>query len=118
MLTHGASQETIADKIATATGDPVKELYKWLGNGIPNVERVAECTRERITLIGLGALKKETGNIFKLPLPVDFSTRLLKRKLTVTLAYLSPIAASRQAYRSAQLQFTIDDEEKGLVPDR
>lgn len=118
MLTHGASWTTIADKIATATGDSVKKLCKWLGNGIPNIERVAECTQERITLIGLGALKKEKGDIFKLPLPVDFSTRLLKRKLTVTLAYLSPIVPNKQEYRSAQLWYTIDDGEKGLVPDR
>ena len=89
-----------------------------LDNIIPNIGRVAECTKERITLIGLGALKKEKGDIFKLPLPVDFSTRLLKRKLTVTLAYLSPIAADKQAYRSAQLWFTVDDGEKRLVPDR
>lgn len=118
MLTHGASWTTIADKVAAATGDPVKKLCKWLGNGIPNIGRVVECTKERITLIGLGALKKEKGDIFKLPLPVDFSTRLLKRKLTVTLAYLSPIAANKQAYRSAQLWFTIDDGQKGLVPER
>ena len=71
-----------------------------------------------MTLIGLGALKKDKGDIFKLPLPVDFSSRLLKRKLTVTLAYLSPIASNKQAYRSAQLWFTIDDGEKGLFQDR
>lgn len=118
MLTHGASWETIADKVTAATGDSVKKLCKWLGNGIPNIEKVIECTKERITLIGLGELKKEKGDIFRLPLPVDFSTRLLKRKLTVTLAYLSPIAAKKQAYRSAQLWFTIDDGERGLVPNR
>lgn len=118
MLTHGASWETIADKVTAATGDSVKKLCKWLGNGIPNIEKVVECTKERITLIGLGELKKEKGDIFRLPLPVDFSTRLLKRKLTVTLAYLSPIAAKKQAYRSAQLWFTIDDGERGLVPNR
>lgn len=118
MLTHGASWDSIGDKVAVATGDSVKQLCKWLGNGIPNIGKVAECTKERVTLIGLGALKKEKGDIFKLPLPVDFSTRLLKRKLTVTLAYLSPIASDKQAYRSAQLWFTIDDGEKGLVPDR
>ena len=118
MLAHGASWDSVGNKVATATGDSVKQLCKWLGNGIPNVERVAECTKERVTLIGLGALKKDKGDIFKLPLPVDFSSRLLKRKLTVTLAYLSPIASNKQAYRSAQLWFTIDDGEKGLFQDR
>ena len=73
-----------------------KQLSQWLGNGVPNISRVIECTKERITLIGLGALKKDEGDIFRLPLPVDFSSRLMKRKLTVTLSYLSPIAPNKQ----------------------
>ena len=55
---------------------------------------------------------------FRLPLPVDFSSRLMKRKLTVTLAYLSPVVPNKQAYRGIQLWFDVDDNGKGLVPDR
>ena len=118
MLTHGASWELIADKLALAMGDSPKQLSKWLGNGVPNISRVIECTKERITLIGLGSLKKDEGDIFRLPLPVDFSSRLMRRKLTVTLSYLSPVSPNKQAYRGAQLWFNIDDGRKGLVPDR
>lgn len=118
MLTHGASWEPIADELALTMGASPKQLCKWLGNGIPNISRVIECTKERITLIGLGALKKDEGDIFRLPLPVDFSSRLMKRKLTVTLSYLSPVAPNKQAYRGAQLWFNIDDGGKGLIPDR
>lgn len=98
--------------------ETLKRLEKWLGNGVPNISRVIECTKERITLIGLGALKKDEGDIFRLSLPVDFSSRLMKRKLTVTLSYLSPVAPNKQAYRGAQLWFNIDDGGKGLIPDR
>ena len=49
---------------------------------------------------------------------MDFSSRLMKRKLTVTLSYLSPVAPNKQAYRGAQLWFNIDDGGKGLTPDR
>lgn len=118
MLTHGASWEPIADKIASSMETSPKQLSKWLGNGIPNINRVIECTKERITLIGLGSLKKDEGNIFRLPLPVDFSSRLMRRKLTVTLAYLSPVVPNKQTYRGAQLWFNIDDGGKGLIPDR
>lgn len=118
MLTHGASWESVADKLALAMGASPKQLSKWLGNGVPDISRVIECTKERITLIGLGALKKNEGDIFRLPLPVDFSSRLMKRKLTVTLSYLSPVAPNKQAYRGVQLWFNIDDGGKGLVPDR
>lgn len=118
MLTHSASWESIADKLALTMGSSPKQLSMWLGNGIPDISRVIECTKERITLIGLGSLKKDEGDIFKLPLPVDFSSRLMKRKLTVTLSYLSPVAPNKQAYRGAQLWFNIDDGGKGLAPDR
>ena len=118
MLTHGASWELIADKLALTMGVSQKQLSPWLGHGIPNMSRVIECTKERITLIGLGALKKDEGDIFRLPIPIDFSSRLMKRKLTVTLSYLSPIAPNKQAYRGAQLWFNIDDGGKGLIPDR
>lgn len=118
MLTHGASWESVADKLALSMETSPKQLSKWLGNGIPNIHHVIECTKERITLIGLGALKKDEGDIFRLPLPVDFSSRLMKRKLTVTLAYLSPVAPNKQAYRGAQLWFNIDDGKKMLVPER
>lgn len=118
MLTHGASWESIADKLASSMETSPKKLSKWLGNGIPNISRVIECTKERITLIGLGALKKDEGDIFRLPLPVDFSSRLMRRKLTVTLAYLSPVVPNKQTYRGAQLWFNIDDGGKGLVPER
>lgn len=117
MLTHGASWQNVSEQVALAFDEPEKQLSKWLGNGIPNIERVQECTKERITLIGMGALKKDEGDVFRLPLPIDFSSKLIKRKLTVTLAYFTPISPDRQLYRSAQLWFNIVDK-KGLVPER
>jgi len=118
MLAHGASWDSIANKLSVSMETSSKQLSRWLGNGIPNIDRVIECTKERITLIGLGALKKDEGDIFRLPLPVDFSSRLMKRKLTVTLAYFSPVVPNKQAYRCAQLWFNVDDGNKGLLPDR
>ena len=118
MLVHGASWETVADKISMSMGVSSKQISRWIGNGIPDMNRVIECTKERITLIGIGELKKDEGNIFKLPLPIDFSSHLMRRKLTVTLSYMSPVAPNKQSYRGAQMWFTIDDGGKGLVPER
>lgn len=118
MLTHGASWDTIASKLALSMSASPKQLSRWIGNGIPDISRVMECTKERITLIGLGALRKDEGDVFKLPLPVDFSSHLMKRRLTVTLSYLSPVAPNKQTYRGAQLWFKIDDGGKGLIEHR
>lgn len=117
MLTHGATWDKLKEELHRVTGDGIKQLSRWLGNGVPNVERVKECTKERVTLIGIGKLKKEEGDVFRLPLHVDFSSKLIKRKLTVSLAYLSPIVPNKQAYRAAQLWFDIDDGGKGLFPE-
>ncbi len=118
MLTHGASWDHVAGSLSRSMKDSEKKLSKWIGNGIPDISRVIECTKERVTLVGLGKLGKDEGNVFKLPLAVDFSSRLMKRKLTVTLAYLSPIASEKQSYRGVSLWFSVNDGGKGLVPNR
>ena len=56
MRTHGASWEPIADKLALAMGNSPKQLSKWLGNGIPNISRVKECTKERIPYSGIASI--------------------------------------------------------------
>ena len=85
MLTHGASWDTCSDELSRLTQLPISRLHRWLGNGIPDISRVIECTDRRITLIGFGGLKPEKAHIYTLPLPFDFfNTTVVKRRLTVT----------------------------------
>lgn len=112
MLTHGASWGDIASQVARITGAKEKQLSRWLGYGIPNISRVEECAKNRVTLIGSGSLKKDEGHIFTLPLPVDISSKVIKRRLIVTLAYFSPVEVSKQAYRSAKLWFDVVGNEQ------
>lgn len=112
MLTHGASWGDIASQVAKMTDAKEKQVSRWLGYGIPNISRVEECTKNRVTLIGSGSLKKDEGHIFTLPLPIDISSKVIKRRLIVTLAYFSPVEVSKQAYRSAKLWFDIVGNEQ------
>lgn len=107
MLTHGASWGDLASQVAKITGAKEKQVSRWLGYGIPDVSRVEECAKNRVTLIGTGSLKKDEGHIFTLPLPVDISSKVIKRRLIVTLAYFSPVEVNKQAYRSAKLWFDV-----------
>lgn len=111
MLTHGASWGVLASRVADIIGVSEKQISRWLGYGIPNVSRVEECAKNRVTLIGTGSLKKDEGHIFTLPLPVDISSKVIKRRLVVTLAYFSPVEVNKQAYRTAKLWFDVAGNE-------
>lgn len=117
MLTHGASWDKISSSLSKALNESENHLCRWIGNGIPDISRVEGCTLNRSTLLGIGKLRRDNAHIYRLMLPFDFSSQLIKRKMTVTLAYFSPMDFKKQKYRSAQLWFEIS---KGsiLVPKR
>jgi hypothetical protein len=79
-------------------------LTSFLGYGTANVDRVLECTERRVTLIGVGALGKDEGHRFSIPIP-DPLARRAKRRVVLTLAWLSPPLARDQRYRQARLWF-------------
>jgi hypothetical protein len=114
MLVHGASWGENANQIAHAlnlTGKNAHRLHRWIGNGNPNISRVEECAQNRVTLIGYGSLTKNKAHLYQLPLPFDFSSHRIFRKLTVTLSYFSPIIPSIQRYRSALLWFSLENSD-------
>ena len=49
-------------------------------------------------------------NVFKLPMPPSLSAKRELRKLTVTLAWFSPIAPTTQKYRSSSLWFEVEND--------
>ena len=87
-----------------------------MGYGVPDSSRVLGCTEQRATLLGFGQLNDEEAHLFILPLPPSLGVRLDKRRLTVTLAWLSPLAVSTQRYRTASLWFEV--EGGTLAPNR
>jgi len=80
-------------------------LTRWIGYGLLETDRVLHCTDQRATLLGYGELSDGEAHVFRLPLPPSLSARQERRRLTVTLAWLSPILASTQKYRTASLWF-------------
>jgi len=91
-------------------------ISRWIGYGIPQVERVLSCTDQRATLLGFGQLTNDRAHVFSLPLPPSLSSRQEQRRLTVTLAWLSPISSGTQKYRTASLWF--ETTKNGLTPTR
>lgn len=79
---------------------------RFLGYGSANMAKVMVCTDQRVTVLGVGELDDGEGQEFLLPLPPSLSAVTEKRRLTVTLAWLTPVNSMRQNYRIAHLWFS------------
>ncbi|MDF9884747.1 hypothetical protein OKW12_005915 [Pseudomonas silensiensis] len=111
MLAHGCSWSEIAPRILTAldglenVDQPGSLASRWIGYGIPDIGKVLACTAQRATIIGFGQLGDSQAHVYKMPLPPSLGSRRDWRKLTVTLAWLSPTQPNTQKYRTASMWF-------------
>lgn len=116
MVIHGCSWREMEDRLRDILRTPdngrqIRSLIsRWMGYGVPDGNRVLACTKQRATLLGFGQLGDEEAHLFTLPLPPSLGQRREWRRLTVTLAWMSPVAASTQRYRSAGLWFEVDGD--------
>lgn len=78
---------------------------RLLGYGSADVAKVMACTDQRATVLGAGKLDDGQGHAFFLPLPPSLSAVTEKRRLTITLAWISPVNSRHQGYRIAHLWF-------------
>lgn len=90
-------------------------VTRYVGYGIVNVAKVTACTDQRVTVLGVGKLMDGQAHEFFLPLPPSLSAVTHKRRLTITLAWITPVNSLSQKYRIAHLWF---DPKNRLTPDR
>lgn len=90
-------------------------VCRFFGYGSADMTKVMACTDQRVTVLGVGKLVDGEGQEFLLPLPPSLSAITERRRLTVTLAWLTPVNCTRQNYRIAHLWF---DPKNNLSPDR
>ena len=91
-----------------------KTLTRYLGYGIPDIQRVLECTQQRATAIGYGQIRKDERHEFRLPLPPSLSGVNETRRLTITLAWFSPINPGNRNFRKANLSFDPPKDDMGV----
>ncbi|GLQ91974.1 S8 family peptidase [Dyella acidisoli] len=116
LLVHGASWGELSDNLLRPRPDLAaipngitrhhaqKDfLTTWLGYGPANIERAIGCTQQRATLLGVGTLAADKAMEFSAPLPTSLAGRVVWRRVTVTLAWLTPTHPTHQAYRRAKL---------------
>ena len=94
ILKNGQNSRTFRDYVG-----------RFLGYGTANIARVLACTQQRVTVLGAGNLEDGSGDEFSFPLPRSLSASTETRRLTITLAWLTPTSNTRQNYRVAHLWF-------------
>lgn len=114
MLIHGCAWGDInqyLERVLNPSNRNNKQIKNWIsqwaGYGISGINKVLDCTEQRATMLGFGYLKDEEAHVFRLPLPPSLSSRKDKRKITITLAWLSLVAPNTQKYRVASLWFEV-----------
>jgi len=109
LLVHGAAWGDLSSTLLAMRPDIQNHIQKkdflarWLGHGAVDPQRGTTCTAQRATLLGVGDLAKDQALVFSAPLPPSLAGRREWRRVTITLAWMSPINPAHQAYRRAKL---------------
>lgn len=111
LLVHSATWGEAGDRLIEIFGSGGREwqqhrenISRFLGYGRPNVDRVLGCTKERATLFTYGEISLDTQDEFDIPLPPSIEGSTQSRRLTITLAWMTPLNPRHQRYRSATLE--------------
>lgn len=115
MLVHGASWGDRYALFNQVFDGPDAGLERWwrikracaqfLGYGPADFDRGTVCSDERVIVLGCGELAAEQGHVYLVPLPPAMHARTVMRRLTITLAWFTPINPRHRSYRVADLWF-------------
>jgi Subtilase family len=112
LLVHGAKQkESVQDLLSTTLKTPLNSrkfkalTSRFLGYGESNVERVLSCDGHRATAIACAEINENEINEYSFPIPAGLANTKAWRRLTITLAWLTPINPNHRNLREAKLEF-------------
>lgn len=87
----------------------------YIGYGALRPERALACALTRATLVGGGSVRLGTAVEHRIPLPPSLNAYTGWRRVTVTLAWFSPVKSSTRNYRVAALDVKTTFERSGLA---
>lgn len=126
LLVHGARWNNKAELIKQICGpkeghrfaERSENITRFLGYGVPDMERAMECDQNRVTLVGYGRIPPKQAHEYQVPLPESLNGVPHSRTLTITLAWFSPIKPEHRNYRCGWLEVRLDQPERILGVDR
>lgn len=81
-----------------------EEVCRRYGYGYLDSALMRESPTAGVTVVGLGSLRKDGAQVFRMPVPPSLSGERLPRSMSVTLAWFSSVNAARAQYRLAALE--------------
>lgn len=115
MLVHGASWGDWQDFINEVFDGPDDGPERWwrikracaqfLGYGLADFDRGTLCTGQRVIILGCSELDAEQAHVYQVPLPPALNATTVRRRVAVTLAWLTPINTRHRNYAAADLWF-------------
>ena len=114
LIAHGASWNAAKELFEDAFDDDrysIKSMIsRLLGYGFVDTAFSKECYQNKVTTIGVGVINVDQSFIHNIPLPEEINGVVCKKRLVVTLAWLSPINSLHQKYRKAKLIASLDKD--------
>ena len=108
LLAHACSRSEIERDIEQLDCFPKDQISKiarrLAGYGKLYDDRLATCTSQRATLIGVGSLMKDEAHEYDVPTPSSLGPTTELRRLTITLSYFTPVNVRHHLYRRAVLR--------------
>ncbi|HVC98850.1 MAG TPA: S8 family peptidase [Pirellulales bacterium] len=119
LLVHGADwggmdrqiERVFEEQVRQSVGNDPKLVWRpmdslkarFLGYGEVQSDRALFCNDERVTMVGWGHLASDGGHRYDVPLPPALLASRVQRRLTITLAWFTPINLRHRNYRQADL---------------
>ncbi|WP_083941164.1 S8 family peptidase [Pseudoduganella violaceinigra] len=88
------------------------DISRLLGFGMPDIERVIDCTENRATLLGIGTITPGKAWLYRIPIPGGLEGQRAFRALTTTLVWFTPTNPRHQGYRRVSLDISPGTDEK------
>ena len=79
-------------------------VARVVGYGRAQPARALDCDEYRVTLLGAGRITRDAAHTFRFPLPPSLSGSDTYRRVTLTLAWLTPTNPQHRNYRRAALR--------------
>lgn len=107
-LAHGTLNKALTDP--SVRGKFREFVSRIIGYGFGNAERVRECTQHRVVALGGDVLRAGDSHIHRVPVPKTIRDKGVRKKLTVTLSWMTPVNPMHRAWRRADLWFDVGSQ--------